>query len=199
MVMSPYETQYYTEKLQSEQKESDETTTEKTEKSSLSGWNITNWITNAIKNYFSYVYNTFNTYITNYLAPIYNYFSNVYNTIKNYITNVYKTVNNYITNVQKTITNYYHTYVTENIYEITEVIGLTLGKVEEWWKGKQEKWDNLWDTKVKQFEEWKKTTLAGIGETFGWTLLFRDSITEFFTDPDDWLYKAVDRIIERYW
>jgi len=28
---------------------------------------------------------------------------------------------------------------------------------------------------------------------------WRDKVTEFFTDPEDWLYKAMDRIIERYW
>ena len=28
---------------------------------------------------------------------------------------------------------------------------------------------------------------------------WRDQVTEFFTDPEDWLYKSVDRIIERYW
>ena len=28
---------------------------------------------------------------------------------------------------------------------------------------------------------------------------WRDKVTEFFTDPDDWLYKAFDRIIERFW
>lgn len=28
---------------------------------------------------------------------------------------------------------------------------------------------------------------------------WRDAVTDFFTDPEDWLYKAVDRIIERFW
>ena len=28
---------------------------------------------------------------------------------------------------------------------------------------------------------------------------WRDKVTEFFTDPEEWLYKAVDRIIERFW
>ncbi|GAI36189.1 unnamed protein product, partial [marine sediment metagenome] len=28
---------------------------------------------------------------------------------------------------------------------------------------------------------------------------WRDKVTEFFTDPEDWLYKAADRIIERFW
>ena len=32
----------------------------------------------------------------------------------------------------------------------------------------------------------------------GWQDL-RDKVTEFFTDPEDWLYKSVDRIIERFW
>lgn len=27
----------------------------------------------------------------------------------------------------------------------------------------------------------------------------KDSIIEFFVDPEDWLYKVVDRIIERFW
>lgn len=32
----------------------------------------------------------------------------------------------------------------------------------------------------------------------GWQDI-RDKVIEFFTDPEDWLYKAVDRIIERFW
>ena len=28
---------------------------------------------------------------------------------------------------------------------------------------------------------------------------WRDKVIEFFTDPDEWLYKAMDRIIERFW
>jgi len=28
---------------------------------------------------------------------------------------------------------------------------------------------------------------------------WRDKVTEFFSDPEEWLYNAVDRIIERYW
>lgn len=32
----------------------------------------------------------------------------------------------------------------------------------------------------------------------GW-LDWKDAVIEFFTDPEDWLYKAMDRIIERFW
>lgn len=28
---------------------------------------------------------------------------------------------------------------------------------------------------------------------------WRDKVTEFFSDPEEWLYKAADRIIERFW
>ena len=28
---------------------------------------------------------------------------------------------------------------------------------------------------------------------------WRGKVTEFFTDPEEWLYKAADRIIERFW
>jgi len=28
---------------------------------------------------------------------------------------------------------------------------------------------------------------------------WRDKVTEFFTDPEDWLYKSLDRIVERFW
>lgn len=28
---------------------------------------------------------------------------------------------------------------------------------------------------------------------------FRSQVTDFFSDPEDWLYKAIDRIIERFW
>ena len=28
---------------------------------------------------------------------------------------------------------------------------------------------------------------------------WRDQVAEFFTDPEDWLYKSVDRIVERFW
>ncbi len=28
---------------------------------------------------------------------------------------------------------------------------------------------------------------------------WRDQVAEFFTDPEDWLYKSADRIVERFW
>lgn len=28
---------------------------------------------------------------------------------------------------------------------------------------------------------------------------WKDKVTEFFTDPEEWLYKAIDRIFERFW
>ena len=57
-----------------------------------------------------------------------------------------------------------------------------------WWNARLQDINNLVNTAFTLREKlWE-----------GWQEL-RNQVTEFFSDPEDWLYKAVDRIIERFW
>jgi len=77
-------------------------------------------------------------------------------------------------------------------------------------------WNNFWSITYPTLVSfsWLGTWFAGklleiqglinsaftVRESFwaGWQD-WRDKVTEFFTDPEEWLYKAADRIIERFW
>lgn len=67
------------------------------------------------------------------------------------------------------------------------------------------RWDNFWTTTYPQLIDTTKLDLSLRGlrqelEPFweGWQDL-KGKVAEFFADPEEWLYKAVDRIIERFW
>jgi len=56
-----------------------------------------------------------------------------------------------------------------------------------------------WTARVKDVQGLIDSAFT-IREPFwsGWQE-WRDKVVEFFTDPEEWLYKAMDRIIERFW
>lgn len=60
--------------------------------------------------------------------------------------------------------------------------------LETWWNGKlidiQSLIDSAFTTRDAFWKDWQE---------------WKDKISEFFADPEDWLYKAADRIIERFW
>jgi len=56
-----------------------------------------------------------------------------------------------------------------------------------------------WNNKLSDIEALISTAfILREGLWSGWQD-WRGKVTEFFTDPEDWLYKAIDRIIERFW
>lgn len=57
-----------------------------------------------------------------------------------------------------------------------------------WWGDRLSDIESLIDTAFRLRE----------GFWAGWQEI-RGQVTDFFSDPEDWLYKAVDRIIERFW
>lgn len=72
-------------------------------------------------------------------------------------------------------------------------------------------WFSNWTGNVSSIiDNWWTSTVGGVvalinsafteRESFwaGWQD-WKDKVTEFFSDPEEWLYKAVDRIIERFW
>jgi len=121
-------------------------------------------------------------------STVYDSVSNVYNTVTNYISNIYNTVNNYITNTYNTVTNNIsNTYQTLTT-AITQVIGLTIENVNEWWTARAAWVERLVDTRF-----------ALIAPTFNAMGAIINGFNEFFTDPEDWLYKRFDKIIERFW
>jgi len=69
---------------------------------------------------------------------------------------------------------------------------------------------NWWGNILANLTWWWNEKLLDINSLFrSWTLElepfwagwqdWRDKVVDFFTDPEEWLYKAVDRIIERFW
>ncbi len=131
-------------------------------------------------------------------GAIFNFITEVYNTVSNYITNTYNTVSNFITNVINNVVNYITNVYNTVVNNITQVIGVTIEKVSEWFTsigGATREWaeglfikaSNAWNTITGNLGEWWKTQLALLNETFGWVLLFRDNITEFFTNPLEFL------------
>jgi len=63
-----------------------------------------------------------------------------------------------------------------------------LTTVNTWWQGKLLDIESLINSAF----------LARDSLWSGWQEL-RSQVSEFFSDPEDWLYKAVDRIVERFW
>lgn len=153
--------------------------------------NVVDYITNV---YETIVYNIVNVYET-----VVNYVTNVYETITNFISNTYETIVNNVTNVYETVNNYvtkvFNTYVTN----ITEVIGVTQEKLTEWWKGKAEWFSSLMESTAQELQKYVNSRFALIAPAINVILLFFEDIQTFFADPEEWLYKSVDRIIERFW
>lgn len=57
-----------------------------------------------------------------------------------------------------------------------------------WWDSRWKEVDSLIDSWFKKYEPFWS----------GWQD-WKDKIIEFFTDPEEWLYKAIDRLFERFW
>ncbi|GAH69681.1 unnamed protein product, partial [marine sediment metagenome] len=85
------------------------------------------------------------------------------------------------------------------VNNITEVIGVTIEKVAEWFtsiggatiewaKGLFVKIKDVWNTITGNLEKWWKTQLALLNETFGWVQDFRDGLGEFFPNPLEFLW-----------
>lgn len=79
----------------------------------------------------------------------------------------------------------------------------TLDQIIAWWSG----WTGEVLSVVNSWWTGALVEVAGLidnaftvreGLWSGWQD-WRDQVVEFFTDPEEWLYQAVDRIIERFW
>ena len=167
---------------------------------------VYSWVNSAINRVYSWALSTF-AKLGEIASTIIKYVTEVYNTVKNYITNVYNTIVENITKVYQTVSNYVTNVYNTVVNNITNVIGVTIEKVGEWFAsigGATRAWveglfvtaKNVWDTITGNLGEWWKTQLAKINETFGWVLLFRDNIEEFFKDPLEWL---VGKLEDWFW
>jgi len=68
-----------------------------------------------------------------------------------------------------------------------------------WWGNIQSNLDYWWTERLRDIEGLIDSAFL-IRQDFweGWQDM-KGKVTEFFADPEEWLYKSVDRIIERYW
>jgi len=77
----------------------------------------------------------------------------------------------------------------EDIIEwFTNWTGNVTGIITTWWQGTLPDIENLIRSWLREYEPFWE----------GWQD-WKESVTEFFSDPEDWLYRAADRIIERFW
>lgn len=100
-------------------------------------------------------------------------------------------------------------YLQEQIYalnvRVSEVIELIpdvsefMGWFSDWWGNILANLGTWWDDRLLDIQGLIDSAFK-TRESFwaGWQE-WRDKVIEFFTDPEDWLYKAADRIIERFW
>lgn len=70
----------------------------------------------------------------------------------------------------------------------TNWTGNVISVIGTWWTGALIEVQSLIDSAFTEREPF----WAGWQE-------WRAKVTEFFTDPEDWLYKSLDRIVERFW
>jgi len=63
-------------------------------------------------------------------------------------------------------------------------------------------WDEFlswWNTEIRELQGLINSSIKELEPLWAGWQEWKGKVTEFFTDPEDWLYKAVDRIIERFW
>jgi len=88
--------------------------------------------------------------------------------------------------------------ISEVAGRIPDVTELTLW-FSNWWGNIRVNLEGWWSEKLLDVQRLTDDAFrARDGLWAGWQEL-RDRVTEFFTDPEEWLYKAIDRIIERFW
>lgn len=79
--------------------------------------------------------------------------------------------------------------------DITEL----LAWFSNWWSNILGNLDSWWSERLVDVQSLINSAFIARDDFWrGWQDQ-RDKVTEFFTDPEDWLYKAFDRIIERFW
>jgi len=71
-------------------------------------------------------------------------------------------------------------------YTLPTLINVTW--ITDWWSGK-----------ANDIKDWIKSAFVERENLWTGWIDWRDQVIEFFTDPEEWLYKAVDRIIDRFW
>lgn len=98
--------------------------------------------------------------------------------------------NTWLANLQSTVDNLAFDFpnVSEILAWFSNWTGNVLSIVNTWWTSTLTEVSALIDSAfIIRSDFWA-----------GWQD-WRDKVTEFFSDPEDWLYKAADRIIERFW
>jgi len=78
--------------------------------------------------------------------------------------------------------------VTELLSWFTNWWGNVRVELESWWTGVLPEVQSLIDSNLKTWFPFYDELVSLWGD-----------IKEFFTDPEDWLYKSLDRIVERFW
>lgn len=110
--------------------------------------------------------------------------------VRSYADNLVTGVNTWLASLQSAWDAFYYKIPTidEVITWWTNWPGHLLSVINSWWTSTMGEVQDLINSAfVIRQDFWQ-----------GWQD-WRDKVTEFFTDPEDWLYKSVDRIVERFW
>lgn len=134
--------------------------------------------------------------------------TNVTNIVNNWWSTTYLTVQGWIDEAKQTIQSQ------------VDVISNNLNSLQSLWDDFATRvpsidsalswFSNWWVNILVHLEPWWNEKLLGVSTLIDSTLtvwfpfynnltLLWGDIELFFTDPEDWLYKAVDRIVERFW
>lgn len=179
-------------------------------------WDVARWyddVTSKIANLLTY------SNIYSYFKSYFDYAINAWNWITNAWSNVTDIINIWWSTSKLTVQSWIDT-------AISGAQGL-VGQLEAWVSNLQSAWDdfksmipsiseilawfaNWWGKILANIISWGALTgleIQALINTATKEILtpaqplidLKDSIVEFFVDPEDWLYKAVDRIFERFW
>ena len=110
------------------------------------------------------------------------------------------------------LSDYAKNILAMDIKEMAKRLGLTEEQFRDWLRPKISTLEGDLSTigsslraereTIDRIDKEVKGNTTAIGENTIWITSvkkFTGGITLFFTDPEDWLYKAADRIIERFW
>lgn len=165
-----------------------------TSQTSLMDYYLTSW--------FSSIYST----ISNWFNQVYQWTLSLYDSlharVTGWINQVYAWGQTLINSLRNTVTSWIN-----QVYQWGQAQFITLQNTVVGWINQVYSWgqtqinvaSNEWSAKLTQLDSWFQTQLAQINEAFGWINNFRDSVEDFFTDPEQWLYDRLDSFFERFW
>jgi len=138
-------------------------------------------------------------------------YANIYSYFKSWF-DIAEIAYNWVNRWQDTILKFINTWWQTKLLELTTWWNSELAELREvkvkwdyFWTvlyPKSVNWDEFlgwWNTEIRELQSLINSSIRELEPLWAGWQEWRGKVTEFFTDPEDWLYKAADRIIERFW